>query len=214
MHTVRGRPEDDCRKGARRVLRVYGDYGVIVLRCGSQSSFGTVGVQVLHGRTRRRVDSERSVRSVPEMRNRRPAGPQTPESVFQRRHNQTVRQRVVPSRQTFHRQRRTVRLQGPALFAAAGDQEIADVTRPSVRRLPVAVGAKLSRVVLHNVHHRAKRKSDRERNMQHTERQCCAKRTDRQLGDAFHLDAVVFVRHYSDFQDLRIAFAERHTAGV
>jgi len=65
LRTVRGRAADDRREGTGRVLRAHGHHGVVVLRRSGQVPPGAVGLQVLHGRTGRRVRAERPVRSVP-----------------------------------------------------------------------------------------------------------------------------------------------------
>jgi len=148
------------------------------------------------------------------VRGRRPAGAETPAGVLQGGHHQAVRQRVVPSRQALHRQRGPVRLQGPALSAAAGYQEVVDAARPGVRRPSVAAGAELSRVVLHHVHDRAERQSDRERDVQRAGRPRRAQRAHRRLGHAFRVHVVAAVRQHFDVPHLRVAVPESHATGL
>lgn len=110
VRAIRGRTPGHRGTRTGWILRAYRHHGVAVLRRGGQTTSGTVRMQVLRARAGWRVYTQRPVRSVPQVRDRGSAGAQTPAGVFQGGHRQAVRQRVVPGRTAFHRQRRPVGL--------------------------------------------------------------------------------------------------------
>jgi len=157
LRAVRGRIEGDRREGTGGLVRAHRRHRVGVLRRGGQTTLGAAWLPVLDARSGRRHGAQRPVRGVPRVRDCRPTSAQAPARELQGRRHQAVRQRVVPGRPAFHRQRGPVRLQGGAQPTASGHQEVAAAARPRVRRSSVAACPAMSRVVLHDVHYGAGR---------------------------------------------------------
>lgn len=148
------------------------------------------------------------------MRDRGSTGAQTPAGVLQGGHRQAVRQRVIPGRTAFHRQRRPVGLQNGAPSAAAGRSTFATAAWPRIRRLPVAASPERAGVVLQHVYDRARRQGAGQRDVQRARPPAHAQRAGRQLGDTLRRIAAVRIRRRAHVPRVHHTVPGRRAGGL